>query len=155
MQRAAGVCHIRAVFADKADLWNHFERDAGYNIITRVSPGDLSRALLRTLHSDPLVGRRFPLSLSYFSLYFAYRSLSFYAIMAPSSDVVVLAIGIVLAAVYLFRDAIFAATKPKAVPVPSSKSAAGGGNPRDFIAKMKEGVRFSVSASSQSILANA
>ena len=61
--------------------------------------------------------------------------------VSSTSDVVVLAIGIVLAAVYLFRDAIFSAAKPKSVPVPSSKSGAGGGNPRDFIAKMKEGVR--------------
>lgn len=57
-----------------------------------------------------------------------------------SSDVVVLAVGIVLAAVYLFKDQIFAASKPKSVPVPAAKAAAGGGNPRDFIAKLKEGV---------------
>lgn len=60
--------------------------------------------------------------------------------VSSSSDVVVLAIGIILAAVYLFRDQLFAAAKPKSVQVPSSKAAAGNGNPRDFIAKMKEGV---------------
>ncbi|KIP05352.1 hypothetical protein PHLGIDRAFT_128913 [Phlebiopsis gigantea 11061_1 CR5-6] len=59
--------------------------------------------------------------------------------VSASSDVVVLAIGIILAAAYLFRDQILAATKPKTVQVPSSKASAGNGNPRDFIAKMKEG----------------
>ncbi|KAJ3530978.1 hypothetical protein NM688_g7636 [Phlebia brevispora] len=58
--------------------------------------------------------------------------------VSASSDVIVLALGIILAAVYLFRDAIFAAAKPKSAPVPTSKSASGGGNPRDFIAKMKD-----------------
>ena len=57
-----------------------------------------------------------------------------------SSDVAVLAVGIVLAAVYLFKDQIFTGSKPKSVPVPAARAAAGGGNPRDFIAKMKEGV---------------
>ena len=58
-----------------------------------------------------------------------------------TTDTVILALGIVLAAVYLFRDQLFAASKPKTgVPVSSSKTNVGGGNPRDFIAKMKEGV---------------
>jgi NADPH-ferrihemoprotein reductase len=57
---------------------------------------------------------------------------------SSSSDVVILAIGVVLAAVYLFRDQLFAASKPKVAPV-VTKSANGSGNPRDFIAKMKEG----------------
>ncbi|KAK7682418.1 hypothetical protein QCA50_014623 [Cerrena zonata] len=56
-----------------------------------------------------------------------------------SSDVVILALGVVLAAVYLFRDQLFAASKPKSAPIATSKSGSGGGNPRDFIAKMKEG----------------
>lgn len=60
--------------------------------------------------------------------------------VSSSSDVIVLAVGIVLAAVYLFRDQLFASSKPKSVPIPSTKAAVGGGNPRDFIAKMKEGV---------------
>ena len=60
--------------------------------------------------------------------------------VAASSDVIVLALGVILAAVYLFRDAIFSSSKPKSVPLAASKAAAGGGNPRDFIAKMKEGV---------------
>ncbi|KAH9933139.1 cytochrome P450 oxidoreductase [Epithele typhae] len=56
-----------------------------------------------------------------------------------SSDVVILSLGVVLAALYLFRDQIFAPSKPKSAPVTSSKSNAGGGNPRDFVAKMKDG----------------
>jgi hypothetical protein len=56
-----------------------------------------------------------------------------------SSDVFVLSIGVVLAALYLFRDQIFSAAKPKTVPV-VSKQTNGSANPRDFIAKMKEAV---------------
>ncbi|KAH8104496.1 cytochrome P450 oxidoreductase [Cristinia sonorae] len=56
---------------------------------------------------------------------------------ASSSDVVILVLGVVLAAAYLFKDQIFA-SKPS-TPVPAAKQANGGGNPRDFIAKMKEG----------------
>lgn len=61
--------------------------------------------------------------------------------MAGSSDVVVLGLGVVLAALYLFKDSIFTVSKAKAVPVAPTKGAAnGGGNPRDFIAKMKDSV---------------
>ncbi|KAF7296471.1 NADPH--cytochrome P450 reductase [Mycena chlorophos] len=56
-----------------------------------------------------------------------------------SSDVVIIGLGVVLAALYLFRDQLFAPTKPKVVPLPATKAANGSGNPRDFIAKMKEG----------------
>ncbi|THV04462.1 putative cytochrome P450 oxidoreductase [Dendrothele bispora CBS 962.96] len=57
-----------------------------------------------------------------------------------SSDVIILALGVALAALYLFRDQIFAASKPKAVPTTTSRSNAGDdGNPRDFVAKMKAG----------------
>ncbi|KXN88141.1 NADPH--cytochrome P450 reductase [Leucoagaricus sp. SymC.cos] len=58
-----------------------------------------------------------------------------------TSDIVILALGVGLAAAYLFRDQLFAVSKPKAAPISSSsnKIANGGGNPRDFIAKMKEG----------------
>lgn len=59
--------------------------------------------------------------------------------VASSSDVAILALGVVLAAAYLFRDSIFSSSTPKAVPVAPSKFANGHGNPRDFIAKMKEG----------------
>ncbi|KAG7088605.1 hypothetical protein E1B28_012579 [Marasmius oreades] len=57
-----------------------------------------------------------------------------------SSDVLILTVGVVLAALYLFRDQLFAASKPKsAVPVPNKVANGDGGNPRDFIAKMKAG----------------
>lgn len=59
-----------------------------------------------------------------------------------SSDIFILAIGVVLAALYLFRDQLFAASKPKVAPVVANKATNGSGNPRDFIAKMKEGVRL-------------
>lgn len=59
--------------------------------------------------------------------------------VSSSSDVFILALGVVLAALYLFRDQLFAAAKPKAVSLPS-KISDGDGNPRDFITKMKEGV---------------
>lgn len=62
--------------------------------------------------------------------------------VASSSDVAILALGVVLAAAYLFRDSIFSSSTPKAVPVAPSKLANGHGNPRDFIAKMKEGVSY-------------
>ncbi|KAJ7163271.1 putative cytochrome P450 oxidoreductase [Mycena filopes] len=55
-----------------------------------------------------------------------------------SSDVVVLSLGVVIAALYLFRDQLFSASKPKVVSLPT-KAANGSGNPRDFIAKMKDG----------------
>ncbi|KAF8237123.1 putative cytochrome P450 oxidoreductase [Tricholoma matsutake] len=57
---------------------------------------------------------------------------------SSSSDVFILALGVGLAAVYLFRDQLFAASKPKAPPIAASKDMNGSGNPRDFIAKMKE-----------------
>jgi NADPH-ferrihemoprotein reductase len=59
---------------------------------------------------------------------------------ASSSDVYILSIGIVLAALYLFRDQLFSASKPKTIPPAASKHANGSANPRDFIAKMKEAV---------------
>lgn len=59
---------------------------------------------------------------------------------SSSSDVFILALGVALAALYLFRDQLFAASKPKVVPTTTSKAANGSGNPRDFIGKMKEGV---------------
>ena len=58
------------------------------------------------------------------------------------SDVLILTLGVVLAALYLFRDQLFAATKPKATVITNSKSTNGSANPRDFIAKMKDGVRI-------------
>ena len=62
-------------------------------------------------------------------------------IMASSvSDIVILSVGVILAALYLFRDQLFAASKPKTAPIASSKATNGSGNPRDFIEKMKLGV---------------
>lgn len=60
--------------------------------------------------------------------------------VSSSSDVFILLLGVVLAALYLFRDQLFAVAKPKAVSLPS-KLNDGDGNPRDFVAKMKQGVR--------------
>lgn len=60
-------------------------------------------------------------------------------VMAASSDVFIISIGVVLAALYLFRDQLFSA-KPKTIPLAASKQANGSANPRDFIAKMKEAV---------------
>lgn len=61
---------------------------------------------------------------------------------SSSSDVVILGLGVVLAALYLFKDQIFSGQSKPSVPAIPSKSATanGGGNPRDFIAKMKESV---------------
>jgi hypothetical protein len=61
--------------------------------------------------------------------------------VSASLDVIVLALGIVLAALYLFRDQVFSSSpKPKATLLPA-KEANGHGDPRDFVAKMKAGVR--------------
>ena len=57
-----------------------------------------------------------------------------------SSDSLVLLLGIVLAALYLYRDQVFnSSSKPKSTSLPA-KEASGHGNPRDFVAKMKAGV---------------
>ncbi|KAF9236519.1 hypothetical protein BU15DRAFT_49954 [Melanogaster broomeanus] len=59
--------------------------------------------------------------------------------VTSSSDVAILALGVVLAGVYLFRDQIFSSSAPKSVPAAPLKVANGHGNPRDFVAKLKEG----------------
>ncbi|KIJ07743.1 hypothetical protein PAXINDRAFT_89908 [Paxillus involutus ATCC 200175] len=59
--------------------------------------------------------------------------------VTSSSDITILALGVVLAGVYLFRDQIFSSSAPKSIPVAPSKITNGHGNPRDFVAKMKEG----------------
>ena len=60
--------------------------------------------------------------------------------IASTSDVAILGLGLVLAGAYLFRDQIFS-SKQKVVPAPpTTKISNGHSNPRDFIAKMKEGV---------------
>jgi len=59
--------------------------------------------------------------------------------MAPSqSDVFVLAVGVILAAVYLFRDQVFTSSSAKPAPVVTKPVSNGSANPRDFVAKMKE-----------------
>ncbi|KAI0304400.1 NADPH-dependent cytochrome P450 oxidoreductase [Multifurca ochricompacta] len=59
--------------------------------------------------------------------------------IAISPDILVLVLGIVLAALYLFRDQLFASSStPKSTTLPS-KEASSNGNPRDFVAKMKAG----------------
>jgi len=64
--------------------------------------------------------------------------------MATStSDIVILAVGIVLAALYLFKDTLFAAKEKTAPVVTRSAGVSGGENPRDFVQKMKAGVRVS------------
>lgn len=62
---------------------------------------------------------------------------------SPSSDVIVLALGIVVAAVYLFRGSIFSSSEPKKTSTVAGKVAQNGtaGDPRDFVAKMKAAVR--------------
>jgi hypothetical protein len=60
---------------------------------------------------------------------------------SPSSDVVVLTLGIILAALYLFRSSIFPSSDGKKLPPTTTKAADNGsGDPRDFVAKMKAGV---------------
>lgn len=59
--------------------------------------------------------------------------------VSSSSDVVILALGVVLAAVYLFRDQIFVPTKSNAIPSAATK-VLDSGDTRDFVAKMKAGV---------------
>jgi len=57
-----------------------------------------------------------------------------------TSDVIVLALGVTLAAAYLFRDQLFS-SKSKAAPTISHPNKTNGGtNPRDFVSQMKEGV---------------
>jgi hypothetical protein len=56
-----------------------------------------------------------------------------------SSHTFILALGVVLATLYLLRDQILAATKPKAVSLPP-KLSDDDEYPRDFVAKMKNGV---------------
>lgn len=60
------------------------------------------------------------------------------AVTSPS-DIAILAVGIVLAGAYLFRDQIFV-SKQKVVPTPPPKTLNGHSNPRDFVSKMQEGV---------------
>lgn len=63
--------------------------------------------------------------------------------LASTSDVAIITVGLVVAGLYLFRDSLFSGNKSSSISVPSASKFAenGSGNPRDFIAKMKAGVR--------------
>lgn len=57
-----------------------------------------------------------------------------------ASDIVILALGVLLAALYLFRDQIFAgSSSAKPLNVPAASLADSDDDPRDFIEKMKAG----------------
>jgi len=58
-----------------------------------------------------------------------------------ASEYIVLAVGAVAAGAFVFRDTIFGGS-PKAPPIALNAKAAilGGGDPRDFVARMKAGV---------------
>lgn len=58
-----------------------------------------------------------------------------------SSDTVILALGIVLASLYLFKDTLFSSAK-KEVPSAVKGSSFNDSDTRDFVAKMKAGVRL-------------
>lgn len=60
--------------------------------------------------------------------------------ISSTSDVAVLVLGVGLAALFLFRDQIFSGSGAKTV-APPVKQQNGGGDPRNFIEKMKAGVR--------------
>jgi NADPH-ferrihemoprotein reductase len=61
--------------------------------------------------------------------------------ITASSDVVVLVLGVVLASLYLFRDQLFGSSPKPKTTAPTVKEANGHGDPRDFVEKMKAGVR--------------
>lgn len=71
-----------------------------------------------------------------------------------SSEYVVLAIGAVAAGAYLFKDTLFAGTHNAAPVVNQQKPTTlpGGGDPRDFVAKMKAGVSRKTSFTTSSLL---
>lgn len=60
---------------------------------------------------------------------------------ASSSEILILAVGIVVATVYLFRTSIFPAPAKAPTSLIKELTANGSGNPRDFVEKMKTGVR--------------
>jgi len=57
-----------------------------------------------------------------------------------TSDVIVLALGVTLAAAYLFRDQLFSSQSKPAPTISHPSKTNGGTNPRDFVSQMKEGV---------------
>src|SRR6267142_366944 len=68
------------------------------------------------------------------------RFFAFPMTLSVSSDVLVLVLGVVLAALYLFRDQVFSSSTTQKTTTPAVKETNGHGNPRDFVAKMKAGV---------------
>lgn len=61
--------------------------------------------------------------------------------MAPvSTEAIVVGVGVAVAATYLLRDHIFPKSNSSTVPTIPSKLGDGSGNPRDFVAKMINGV---------------
>ena len=59
---------------------------------------------------------------------------------AVSTEAIVVGVGVAAAATYLFRDQIFPKSRSSSVPAIPSKVGDGSGNPRDFVAKMINGV---------------
>ena len=57
-----------------------------------------------------------------------------------STEAIVVGVGVAAAATYLFRDQIFSKPKSSNVPTSPSKLGDGSGDPRDFVAKMINGV---------------
>ena len=57
-----------------------------------------------------------------------------------STETIVVGVGVVAAATYLFRDQIFPKSNSSTVPTIPSKLGDGSGDPRDFVAKMINGV---------------
>jgi len=57
-----------------------------------------------------------------------------------STEAIVVGVGVAAAATYLFRDQIFQKSKTSNVPTIPSKLGDGSGDPRDFVAKMINGV---------------
>lgn len=67
--------------------------------------------------------------------------------MVSSTDLLILAMGGLLAALYLYKDKLLGPSSPataKSTVVPKANGVGGGkkyqGDPRDFVAKMKDGV---------------
>jgi len=57
-----------------------------------------------------------------------------------STEAIVVGVGVAAAATYLFRDQIFPKSSSSSIPSIPSKLGDGSGNPRDFVAKMINGV---------------
>ncbi|KAJ3928560.1 MAG: hypothetical protein NXY57DRAFT_1041537, partial [Lentinula lateritia] len=105
----------------KDGMWEAFATAMG---VEEGQGGDTADFAVREL--DPTQKRRFIL-------------VNFLTTSTSSSDVLILALGVALAASYLFRDILFAASKPKVAPSATRSLNDTDGNPRDLVAKMKAG----------------